>query len=127
MRAILNVIVLSKKYSGQFYFTWNDIGDVHKKFHAISSNNNIFEKHFIKEHIKTVKEVEQLNFVRLGEARILGLNNVREYDAVFVDQSYLRGLKGHEYSNAFESISFSKELNEAKLAARNVPLSEKTT
>lgn len=125
LRAILNTIVLARLYSSNFYFTWSDIGDKHRDFHAISSASEIFEETFIDEHLVNKEDLENLRLIKINKAKNIGLDNLVGYDGVSLDQGYLKESIQYRYSQAFNEIKFSEALDTAKTDAKELKLPTK--
>ncbi|MGP4973265.1 hypothetical protein ACTXIP_06380 [Psychrobacter alimentarius] len=125
LRAILNTIVLARLYSSNFYFTWSDIGDKHRDFHAISSASEIFKETFIDEHLVNKEDLENLRLIKINKAKHIGLDNLVGYDGVSLDQGYLKESIQYRYSQAFNEIKFSEALDIAKADAKELKLPTK--
>ena len=126
LRAILNIISLSNKYNGDFYFSWQVMGDEHKAFHAIDKHNEVFEDSFSEKHIRNFKKIRSLNLLPFKKDDCLNFNNVSCYDGILVDREYLEKKRGFDYKTAFSEIKFSNKMLKAKKSAEKILLKGKT-
>lgn len=130
LKSILNVILLSKITGGDFRFSWKSVLDHHKKFHATSTKEEIFNKEFINKRIIDNTFINSMKLIPLSE---LNTKNIDSYDGILVNQSPLyvqtseMSLRsGLDYKWAYESIGFSDNIVLAQQSANGVTQKNKT-
>lgn len=133
IKAILNSIVLSKKFDGDFLFTWDSwLGG--QEYHDTDKAENIFRRAFIDKHLIKGVDLEALNLQPIKQLKELNEINNLDFDGILVQQMHIESqindknirLQGTDYKNAFDSIDFSENLEFAKKEANKVDIREKT-
>ena len=134
LKAILNGLVLSKKYSLPFKLIWKEKGGADKQFHAIDKVENVFSREFVDEFVVSEAIEDSLLFDLEGNkftSKDSLIEKVKENGCryIVVNQPELRRyFPNMKYKQLFKDIyfgiSFSNSCQAAIDAAKNIELGE---
>lgn len=137
LKAIVNTIVLSEHFEGDFAFSWPEISRSMSGKHAIGEVGDIFSPEFIERHLtRAIPEVELKTFLTKlcrepdAAARFEGPGltvNVPQNSIHSIEPELTSMIPPEALSRAFWRIGFSDRMQEAVERAQEVSLTEAAT
>lgn len=128
LKAIVNTIALSKKFGGDFCFTWEPIAESVAANHSIGQVDEIFSSDFIEKHVKKETPSASLSdffagFIKEDSAAstVVLTPQTNIFD---ISPNVLNFMSEKDMSEAFWEIEFSEKVNSVIEKAKSVPLNE---